>query len=413
MPGFILNDGAVVPPSVYSAMNTVLNKKLGTSQVYPPRDWAAIVKDLVPLPLKSVSGSIAHFEDGADTVPLKSLTYRFTPSQAGAGDPSPSNPRPITGVSSVNVTSAGKNLVDSDDYYESYKQADGSYISKGSEANAIVIPISPALIGKQVTFSASLRKPEGSTIGAIRVICYVNGVQTNGNNVTGSTYATSSITFTPVTTNDYVKISYGSSGGQNMQYKDVQLELGSTATTYEPYQATLIPVSLGQTVYGGEGNEAGEFSSTYKLADLSTMDWDSNAPNQDGYIRFVSHSAFEDKKNGYNLFCDKFPVKNSLVPSSPTAIGISGYTSNANIYIAVESSMLTGDLSTNAGRNTAFRNWISDNGLQILYELATPDTLSVDPVAISSRLGVNNIYLDLAGSEIECEYYADPTLSTQ
>ena len=212
----------------------------------------------------------------------------------------------------------------------------------------------------------------------------------------------------------FVGLSFRRSDNEDWTDVDIQIEVGNTATTYEPYTApTLTPVSLGQTVYGGEGNEAGEFTSTYKLADLSTMDWDSGAPNQDGYIRFVNHSAWGDKANGYKLFCDKFPVKTSLIPSSPTTIGISGYTSNANIYIAVESSMLTGDLSTNAGRNTAFRNWISDNGLQIIYELATPATLSVDPVAISSRLGVNNIYLDLEASEIECEYYADPTLSTQ
>lgn len=147
-------------------------------------------------------------------------------------------------------------------------------------------------------------------------------------------------------------------------------------------------VELGQTVYGGEVDVVGgEVTTTYKLADLSAMDWDSGAPNQDGYIRFVNRSAWSDKANGYKLLCDKFPVKTSLIPSSPTTIGISGYSSNANIYIAVESSMLTGDLSTNAGRNTAFRGWISDNGLQILYELATPTTAQITPVTVNSIKG--------------------------
>lgn len=395
MPGFILNDGAVVPPSVYSDMNTVLNKKLGTSQVYPPRDWAAIVKDLVPLPLKSASGSIAHFKDGADNVPLKSLTYRFTPTQSGTGDPSPSNPRPINAVTTANVVHAGKNLFTTEgEETTSFLKSDGT-ITTGSGANGW--NLSDYIEVKEgVTYYFNPNTTAGTTAKAGYFDASKNFV---------SAINSGAISFTVPSGIKYMRFSYRSTS------TDIQLEVGSTPTTYEPFTSTTHPVDFG-TVYGGEGNEAGEFTSTYKLADLLTMDWDSNAPNQDGYIRFVSHSAFEDKKNGYNLLCDKFPVKTSLVPSSPTTIGISGYTSNANIYIAVESSMLTGDLSTNAGRNTAFRNWISDNGLQILYELATPTTLSVDPVAINSRLGVNNIYLDLAGSEIECEYYADPTLST-
>ena len=390
MPGFILNDGAVVPPSVYSAMNTVLNKKLGTSQVYKPRDWAAIVKDLVPLPIKTASGSIASFNDGAGTVPLKSLIYRLTPTQQGAGDPSPSNPRSINSVSSLDIVHTGKNLVNSDDYYESYKQADGSYISKGSEANAVVIHILPALIGKQVTFSARLRKPEGSTIGAIRVICYVNGVQTNGNNVTGSDYATSSVTFTPVTENDYVKISYGSSGGQNMQYKDVQLELGSTPTTYEPYTSTTHTVDLGG-VYGGEGNERGEFTNKYDIVDLSTLNWTLNAGAHRAYCSDLASVI-------------KIPTSGS---ETPTALAEQFKMVNYSASLQANQMTIYSD-----GRLIAYYDNDAPAG-KLCYELATPTTLAVDPVAISSRYGANNIFADVEGSECEVEYYADPTLSTQ
>ena len=58
----------------------------------------------------SASGGVAHFEDGADNVPLKSLKVNIEPVQSGSGDPSPSNIRPISGWESVNVTRCGKNL---------------------------------------------------------------------------------------------------------------------------------------------------------------------------------------------------------------------------------------------------------------------------------------------------------------
>ena len=93
MTTFYMGEGGIVPKAVYTDMNTVLNKKLGTSTAYTPEEWADIVKDFAPLPEKTASGSIASFSDGADLVPLKSCEVTVTPSQSGTGDPSPSNPR--------------------------------------------------------------------------------------------------------------------------------------------------------------------------------------------------------------------------------------------------------------------------------------------------------------------------------
>lgn len=404
MPGFILNDGAVVPPSVYSAMNTVLNKKLGTSQVYPPRDWAAIVKDLVPLPLKSASGSIAHFEDGADTVPLKSLTYRFTPTQSGTGDPSPTNPRPINAVATANVVHLGKNYFDNS-VYSSYEQADGSFLGTGSNFNTLFVYISPVLVGVEITFSASLKIPAGSTISNPRVSANVGGTNKNGNAVTSGDYTLSSVTFTPTSASDYVRITYGSGDAQALQFKEPQIELGSTPTAYEPFSSTAHPVDFG-TVYGGEGNEAGEFANEFGIAlDLSALSWTYQSADN----RFVSTSLASLVKAPpnnstvvENALCEIYKVDISNNTASSAYDNIIAVSSAGNLQIRDTS--LSGDLDALATRL---------NGIKFVYPLATPSTLSVDPVAISSRLGVNNIYLDLEGSEIECEYYADPTLSTQ
>ena len=51
------------------------------------------------------SGAIASFADGS-AKPLKSLVVDINPIQSGSGDPSPSNVRPISGRSSVEVTVA-------------------------------------------------------------------------------------------------------------------------------------------------------------------------------------------------------------------------------------------------------------------------------------------------------------------
>lgn len=55
----------------------------------------------------TASGSIASFDDGADDLPVKSLMVDIDPAQAGSGEPSPTNVRPISGWTGAKVTKAG------------------------------------------------------------------------------------------------------------------------------------------------------------------------------------------------------------------------------------------------------------------------------------------------------------------
>lgn len=51
----------------------------------------------------TASGAVASFSDGAEDVPMDSCVVDIEPVQSGSGDPSPSNVRPISGWSEVNV----------------------------------------------------------------------------------------------------------------------------------------------------------------------------------------------------------------------------------------------------------------------------------------------------------------------
>ena len=62
---------AGIPGSLKTDMDTVLNKKFGTSTTYPPNTWPDNVNLLGPLPEKTVSGAVASITDGADAVPIK------------------------------------------------------------------------------------------------------------------------------------------------------------------------------------------------------------------------------------------------------------------------------------------------------------------------------------------------------
>ena len=93
-------------------VGTVLKKKMGTQTGYKPKEWADTINLLGKLPTRTATGSIAHFTDGADDVPLKSCLLTLNPLQTGTGDPSPTNIRPITGFTGVNVTQTGANVWD-------------------------------------------------------------------------------------------------------------------------------------------------------------------------------------------------------------------------------------------------------------------------------------------------------------
>lgn len=68
------------------------------------------------LPTDTASGSVANFPDGAENVPVESLVVNIEPVQAGTGDPSPSNPRPISGWTACTISHSGADTSDPTEY---------------------------------------------------------------------------------------------------------------------------------------------------------------------------------------------------------------------------------------------------------------------------------------------------------
>lgn len=93
--------GGGIPSALKTDMNAVLNKKFGTSQDYPPTDWAPTVNLLGPLPEKTASGSIVSFDDGADDVPIVSGLFDIN---ASGGGGTPDAPIAIVGKTGLTIT---------------------------------------------------------------------------------------------------------------------------------------------------------------------------------------------------------------------------------------------------------------------------------------------------------------------
>ena len=349
------------------------------------------------LPQDQITGAVANFPDGSAN-PIVEGIFSIVPNQEGTGDPSPSNVRPISGFTGMNITRSKTNIWNEDWEVGGINDSTGV---PNAETNKIRSKTFFRIKGGMTYYVVA---PQ-----AIRVLFYAED-----ESFISETQNISNSTFTAPSNATKAKIRGTNSYGTTYN-NDIAINYPATVTTYEAYQAVTKSVTWADsagTVYGGSLNlTTGVLTVTFKMVNLSGRDWDSGSPNQDGYIRFVNHTSIGDKANGYNLYCNILPVKSTLIPSSPTTIGISGYSGNANIYMAISSDMLTGDLSTNEGRNTAFKAWISANNLQILYELATPITYQLTPQELNTLLGTNNIYCDTGDSDIK--YRADIDLYIQ
>lgn len=60
--------------------------------------------------IDSASGGIASFADGANDMPIRSLVVNIEPLQAGSGEPSPTNVRPISGHTAAVISYSGADI---------------------------------------------------------------------------------------------------------------------------------------------------------------------------------------------------------------------------------------------------------------------------------------------------------------
>lgn len=151
----------------------------------------------------------------------------YEPYTGGKPSPSPEYPQEIVSVGQK--LSTGKNLINADDYYSAYKQADGTYVSSLGVINKIKVGLG-AFVRKQITISIKVTKP--STITYLVIAAMINNTRVTSEQEWGNGVV--KITVTPVLSTDYFWMSYGSGSGE-ISISDIQVEYGSEATDYEPY----------------------------------------------------------------------------------------------------------------------------------------------------------------------------------
>ena len=344
----------------------------------------------------TASGAIASFVPDATIPDLLGVSVDIEPVQDLHGY---ENPWPGGG---------GANKFDQDTIYASYKQTDGSFVGSGAAIAAIMFFVPSALVGMQLTFSAKFKRTSGSTITDIRVEAVVNGARSLGARVNSESYTLSSVTFTPNSTDDYVRIAFGSQSGQQMQFKDVMLALG-TATTYSPYSnecpisgwdsvdiwnkpthdTTLPPtvtIQLGQTVYGGtldvtNGTLTVDRVIAKKLWSELTSPIVYTNITRKLFVKPAEYRGNNERKTLSNIGKDNGGTSDDFVH-------IVTYSNGSNIYVFMPNG--TAD----------------DTTIELCYLIGTPIVIQLDPVTISTISGqTNNVWAD--AGDVSVEFAAD------
>lgn len=362
---------------------------------------------------EEASGNPASFDDGADDVPVSSLKVALEPIQTGTGDPSPTNVRPISGHSSVTVERCGKNLypyetipVYTYGWYSDYsfsgtpnkvflKGGTSYMLSFETTASSQYVNIrafdkSGNLITSNAIFSAHQGNeyllPYSSSLHAFRLSAAV-------------TYKWVRI---EPTTDVYIGIVMGQDFPAST---NAQLERGTEVTDYEPYTSTSYPYSLGQSVYGGTVDLAtGVLTVTHGFVTLT------GDASENWYLR----SGTTGQYYVTNKTTDAFVV------STATQATVNGVQSNqykSGTWAAFNNN--TADIALMYGstsvifRNTsladvsAVRTYLASNPLQVVYLLATPQTINLTPTQVKTLLGYNNIS---STGTVDVIYHADTKL---
>lgn len=253
------------------------------------------------------------------------------------------------------------------------------------------------LRGKVVTFSCSVTNDTGSatprTIGR-----FVDSNNSNiGSNIFETTVLSIKQTFTvPTTLPDGAKFClylYSDSGTGGEQYKtwsNIQLELGSEQTSFEPYNGNTYPISWQSeagTVYGGS-------------LDLTTGVLTVDSAKDSALL-----SSYSQKYTGetYDLYV--FNPFTSYIPEYPAS----------QISNLVPYSLSTGQtLHFYVSNNRKLQAYLPKDidltqTIEVCYPLATPLTFQLSETQIATYLGVNNFWSNSNG-QIDLEYRCDTKL---
>ena len=333
---------------------------------------------------------------------ITSFKVHFNPKQEGTGDPSPENVREIVGWNSVEGYKCGKNLFDyahANILDRHIKNDNGVSVSDGGNSYCqIYIPVM-----SNTTYTLSGLSNEKNF--AKRVYYYDENKQwiSRTNGVVNQTF-----TITTPSNCRYIQIQ-----SERQEYQDwstVQVELGNTATEFEPYKYGTVLMDWTDTIgniYGGYVDLiTGELVATQKLLTITG--------NEDVTYRVFQDSIYTSStlflSDSEEITSPSMSIK-GVCSFASTQGGIinrdylrKAYSDRGLQFYKVSEYWGLSEVTSEALVNK-LQTWNSlGTPLQICYWLANPITVAtLSPIQLSTLKGQNNFWSNADYVEIEYE----------
>lgn len=303
-----------------------------------------------------------------------------------------SNECPITGHTGASVYDTGKNLLDISVWTTGELNVNNGTVTPNSNKS-----VSPYIFLKSGTYTVSrLARSTGNWIKA----CLYDSEKVFANYLFNNTNLTNTFT---LNSNGYIRIGTDYVAEES---DHIQLELSSTATTYEEYKGTTIPITFPDaagTVYGAklinEGTETWKLRVDRAISVFNgTESWSLQRINSYNIANF----ELTPKLQNYAAGKVSAGISNTFKPQTTTAANTteSGFyiTSQGYLFFRVDGAVI----STIAD----FTTWLASNNVQLVYELATPIEYTLtESQALTLLSGINNVWCENSDS-LELQYYA-------
>ena len=336
------------------------------------------------------SGSVVSINN-ARRRDAKSAIVTLEPIQdTSGGDPSPTNLCPISGHSSVTAVRDGKNLF-------SNNIDDIAVINYGSTRNGYRMLIKPGTYTLKAEYNTETKPTTHYIYGKVTTIGL--DLVKNVNIVTAGNYT--SQTFT-VTEDSYLFVYDGIQSDSISTTKsifkkfNIQLELGSTASSFVPFTGTSIIVQLGQTVYGGSVDLVSGVG-TVDTA-IETITTCSNAHANYSMNKLGDYGSIktlvEDNISVCNVLTGFVGVPSEM-PEGQYVLVNSSVRNGAYIYfcfVGCRGSTQVQTRDNNRSKLTELNN--AGTPMQVVYTLANPITFQLSPNQIQMLERYNTIWAE-------------------
>ena len=269
----------------------------------------------------------------------------------------------------------GKNLFDGSIYKENYVIA-----SNGAENPATGGVITTAVrVEPNTTYTASVNWDASSPDKYMRVGIYDSDMTFISR--PSSAAAGAPTTFTTPANARYVRLSYF------VPATEVQLELGSQATSYAAYFTPIELCKIGDyqdSIYksGGKWYVRKEIGKVVKTGASSETWTKSNSTANNLFIGIQNDMVKDRSSLNFPVYSDRFLYKDRGTIYAQSVVGITTQTTGGGesafrIGMGIDSSVNTVEL---------FRTWLSNNPTTIYYPLATPTDTEITNEALVAQL---------------------------